>query len=307
MNNLNFSKKIFDKLKITNPDFLKTFNNDLNNIIHTCLILRLNRNQLMDLKTKIVYPELEILKYFDSELWNQLNIDKISPLELLVDLDYNIYSKIIIENKIAINPDLIEKLKKLNNSYYKKWINLFEQQPKYIEPINDVIVDDSKYTHYTLFQSKFKDVGIFTLFLNDKYKELLIPNMQNYMIKNLTFENTFPFSDDLISKETVFPWIISYYSNTEYYIHPYLNNLINAERHNKNKRFGIVFLSLKYDDVLHANVLIYDFKNLTVERFEPYGNTSLIENDVDDLLEEELTWSTGFKYLRPTDFLPFAG
>ena len=28
---------------------------------------------------------------------------------------------------------------------------------------------------------------------------------------------------------------------------------------------------------------------------------------MDDLLEEELTWSTGFKYLRPKDFLPFAG
>lgn len=307
MNNTSFSNKIFEKLKITDPDFLKTFNNDLNNIIHTCLIIRLNRNQLMDLKNKIIYPELEILKYFDSDLWNQLNIDKVSPLELLLDLNYDIYSKIIIDNKIAVNPELIEKLKKLNDSYYKKWINLFEQQPKYIEPINEVIIDDSKYAHYTLFQSKFKDVGIFTLYLNDKYKELLIPNMQNYMIKNLTFENTFPFSDDLISKETVFPWIISYYSNTEYYIHPYLNNLINAERYDKNKRFGIVFLSLKYDNVLHANILIYDFKNLTIERFEPYGNTSLIENEVDDLLEEELTWSTGFKYLRPNDFLPFAG
>jgi hypothetical protein len=188
-------------------------------------------------------------------------------------------------------------------------INLFEQQPKYLEPINDVIIEceSCKYTHYTLFQSKFKDLGIFTLYLNDKYKELLIPNIQNYMINNLTFENTIPFSDDLINKELVFPWIISYYSNTEYYIHPYLNNLINAEKYNKDKRFGIVFLSLTYDQILHANILVYDFKQLTIERFEPYGNTSLIENSVDDLLEEELTWSTGFKYLRPKDFLPFAG
>jgi hypothetical protein len=307
MNNKNFSEKIFDKLKISDPGFLRTFNNDLNNIIHSCLILRLNRNQLIDYKTKILYPELKILKYFDSELWNQLNIEKMSSLEYLVDLDYNIYSKIIIENKIAINPEIIDKLKNLNNSYYKKWINLFEQQPKFIEPINNIIIDDSKYTHYTLFQSKFKDIGIFTLYLNDKYKELLIPNMQNFTINNLTFDNTFPFSDDLITKQTVFPWIISYYSPTEYYIHPYLNNLINAERYTKNKRFGIVFLSLIYDTVLHANVLIYDFKNLTIERFEPFGNTSLIENDVDDLLEEELTWSTGLKYLRPKDFLPFAG
>jgi hypothetical protein len=60
----------------------------------------------MDITTQINYPELEILKYYDSSLWNQLNIDKVTPLELLVELDYNIYSNIIIENKIAINPDL---------------------------------------------------------------------------------------------------------------------------------------------------------------------------------------------------------
>jgi hypothetical protein len=308
-----FSKKIFEKLKISDPDFLKTFNNDLNNFIHSCLILRQNRNQLMDVITKLKFPELEILKYFDSSLWNQLNTDKITPLELIINLNYDLYSNILIDNKIAINPKIIEKIKLVNNynslENYKKWLKLFEQQPIYTEPINDIIIEceTCKYTHYTLFQSKFKDVGIFTLYLNDKYKELLIPNMQIYIIKNLTFENTFPFSDDLIIKESIFPWIISYYSNTEYYIHPYLNNLINAERHNKNKRFGIVFLSLIYDNVLHANVLVYDFKNLTIERFEPYGNTSLIENNVDDLLEEELTWSTGFKYLRPKDFLPFAG
>jgi hypothetical protein len=307
MNNNNlFSRKIFDKLKIIDPEFLTTFNNNLNNITHSCLILRQNRNQLMDMTTKINYTELEILKYYDSSLWNQLNIDKVTPLELLVELDYNIYSNIIIDNKIAINPEIISKLKE-NYVSSKKWLNLFEKQPVYNEPKDEIIIDDSKYSHYTLFQSKFKDIGIFTLYLNDKYKELLIPNTQIYMINNLTFENTFPFSDDLIAKESVFPWIISYYSNTEYYIHPYLNNLINAERHNKDKRFGIVFLSLTYDQVLHANVLIYDFKNLTIERFEPYGNTSLIENEVDDLLEEELTWSTGLKYLRPKDFLPFAG
>jgi hypothetical protein len=300
MNNNNLlSKKIFDK---TDPNFLKTFDSNINNIIHSSLIFRLNRNELIQSVNQTIYPELDILKTLDSELWNQLNIDKISPLELLIELDFNIYSKIIIDNKIQINPNILNKIK--DN---KKWFSLFEKQPVYLEEKDNLIIDNSKYSHYTLFQSKFKDIGIFTLYLNDKYKDLLIPNIQIYLLKNLTFENTFPFSDDLIVKQTVFPWIISYYSNNEYYIHPYLNNLINANRHEKNKRFGIVFLSLSYDQVLHANVLIYDFKNLTIERFEPYGNTSLIDNDVDDVLEEELTWSTGFKYLRPKDFLPFAG
>lgn len=296
-NNISLSKKIIEK---TEASFLRTFDCNLNNIIHSCLIIRLNRNELIQSINKIVYPELEILNNLDSELWNQLNIDKITPLELLSELDFNAYSS-LIDNKIKISPTIINKIES------KKWLDLYKKQQIYSEEIDNIIIDNSKYYHYTLFQSKFKDIGIFTLYLNDKYKELLIPNMQIYLLKNLTFENTFPFSDDLIVKQTVFPWIISYYSNNEYYIHPYLNNLINTNRHDKNKRFGIVFISLTYDTVLHANVLIYDFKNLTIERFEPYGNTSLIDNDIDNLLEEELTWSTGFKYLRPKDFLPYAG
>ena len=125
-NNTIFSKKIFEKLKIVDPDFLKTFNNNLNNLIHVCLIIRLNRNEMVEVINKTNYPEIEILKYFDSELWNQLNIDKISPLELLLDLDYNVYSPIIIENKIQINPEILDKIKKMNNPYHKKWINLFD-------------------------------------------------------------------------------------------------------------------------------------------------------------------------------------
>jgi hypothetical protein len=61
--------------------------------------------------------------------------------------------------------------------------------------------------------------------------------------------------------------------------------------------------------MLHANVLFYDFKNMTVERFEPYGNVGSgpNENKLDDVLEEELTWNTGLKYLRPKDYLPQSG
>ena len=64
---------------------------------------------------------------------------------------------------------------------------------------------------------------------------------------------------------------------------------------------------LIFDTVLHANILIYDYKLMTIERFEPYGNTASIDGLIDDVLEEELTWSTGLKYLRPNSYLPGAG
>ena len=56
----------------------------------------------------------------------------------------------------------------------------------------------------------------------------------------------------------------------------------------------------------HANIILYDFKNLTIERFEPYGDDG-IENEIDNILEKELTWNTGMKYLRPNNYLPKPG
>ncbi len=338
-NEFNYSKKIIKKIIDNNRHFYNEINKYIDNLAHTVIYNRITYNNInkqnISSVNKVKIPvnkvkipvnkienpvnklensvnkmaDIEILKLCDNKTWNQVNIDKISPLELLIDLDYDIYSKIIQNNKISINIDILSKLllkPKNENNNYDKWIKLYQTLPNYIQEPDSIIMDSNIYSHYTIFQAKFKDVCIFIIYLQDTYQELLIPNMKSYLINNITFDNTFPFSDDIISKEPVFPWIISYYSETEYYIHPYLNNLINAER-TDNKRYAVVFLSLIYDNIMHANILVYDFKNMTVERFEPYGNTNLIDNTLDDILEEELTWNTGLKYLRPNDFLPYAG
>ena len=313
-----YSKKILDALK-AKPDICKKYDKFLDNIAHYLLYIRHAQFKMItftDLKTLNYAPDYAVLKLCTDDVWNQVNIEKMSPLEILLQRDFEVYSKIIIDNKIAINPDLILKTEQeLKDNVHEavmqpliyKWLNLYKKQPKYVVPPNDVIVEENKYSHSTLFQAKFKDVAIFNLYLKDTYKNLLIPNMNSLAIENLTFDDTFQFSDNLIAKNQAFPWVISYHSETEYFIHPYLNNLINAERYTNDKRFSAVFVSLIYDHVLHANILIYDYKNMTIERFEPYGNTVLIENTIDDILEEELTWSTGLKYLRPNDYLPMAG
>ena len=37
---------------------------------------------------------------------------------------------------------------------------------------------------------------------------------------------------------------------------------------------------------LHATLVIYDFKRNIIERFDPYGNTTLLDKDIDQLLLE---------------------
>ena len=83
--------------------------------------------------------------------------------------------------------------------------------------------------------------------------------------------------------------------------------IINNIRRENNYDYALLFLSQTLDDDLkHANIILYDFKNLTIERFEPYGDDG-IESEIDDMLDEELSWNTGMKYLRPNDYLPKPG
>lgn len=307
-NQFKLSKIIIKELFKINPDFLKKNNRFLDNPLHSLLYIRMNRMKQIVSADKIkninYLPDLELLKYSTSENWNQLNIEKLTPFHLITNLDYDVYSNFFEKSKLQISKFVLEDIKDHED---KKWIKLFEKLDEYKEPKNDINLTIDEYSHYTIFQATFKDVGIFSIYLSDTYSDLLIPNLQSYQLKNITFDDTFPFSDSIVKKEPIFPWIISYYNENEYHIHPYLNNIINATRRNGNKRFASVFLSLIYDKALHANLLVYDLKNMTVERFEPYGNTMQLDGCIDEVLEEELTWNTGLKYIKPNDYLPVAG
>jgi hypothetical protein len=305
MYNKSITKLLLDKIIKINPYFHKELDKNGNNILHTILYYILYKSNMMYIDSDISFQE-KLLSFGDNDSWNQRNTKSLTPLDMLIELDYNIYNKIKFPKDFKINNITLKKLKDKSNN--NLWYNFFKKFDIY--EYDNIIIDNPNYSHSNLFQSKFIDIGIFIIYLEDKYKSsklLEIPNCPIYNLNNLTFEDTIPFSDNIIKKEPIFPWIISFYSDTEYYINPYLNNIINGIKKENKTRITPVFLNLIYDNLFHANIIIYDFKNMTIERFEPYGNSSLVDYKVDDLLEEELTWNTGFKYIRPKDFLPVAG
>ena len=316
-NQYKYSKKILDYIKQSSKEpkeqnlLLTSYDKYIDTILHSICYIRINRNkQIINPTENINYePDHMIMDIATNDDWNQHNIEKLTPLDLITYLDFSTYHGIIKKNNISVDSDIITRLKgNLEKSKpLKEWYEFYKTLPTYHRPKESIKLDNTTYSSATLFQAKFKDVGIFTLYLADKYKDMLIPNMETYLLDDMTFEDTFPFSDNVIAKKPVFPWTICYYNENEYYIHPYLNNIINATRREGTKRFAMVFLSIIFDKTLHANVLIYDFKNMTLERFEPYGNSNVVDSNLDDTLEEELTWSTGLTYIRPGDFLPVAG
>ena len=195
----------FTKNLIITENICKELDKNNENIAHTILKVRISRNcQINDL-TKINYSlDLKILDLCDTECWNQNNIYKITPLELVTKLDFNIYSKIIIKNNISINSNILNKIK--NNI----WLNFY----KTLKQFNENTIGVKYIVDYNIFQSKFKDIAIFLLYLSKKYKKILyLPKMKSYLIKNLNYINSFSFSDNLIC-EQIFPWIITINSNT---------------------------------------------------------------------------------------------
>ena len=107
-NNNKYTKIIINKLKTIDSEFYNKTDKYLDNIIHYILYLRLSEKHKklkLNEENKNYDLDKEILKYGDSDTWNHLNIDKISPFSLVKYLDYDIYSKIINIFK-SLNSDL---------------------------------------------------------------------------------------------------------------------------------------------------------------------------------------------------------
>jgi hypothetical protein len=298
-NNLKITKIVWDHIK-NNFDYSATTKSN-ENIAHFLL-----KNSYLDPLS------LEILSNCNSYVWHQHNVNKVTPLHLLTKLNFENYHKIIKDQEINLN--VIGPNNKILKDYLKEinaenWMQYLSTKKEYKE-LNDVIIEKYEYSHGNLFQSKFKDISMIILTLKNKYVNLYLPNIDDVSLKNLNASDniTITWPDSIFDFSPIFPWIICYESEDKYWIHKNLNNLINSTRREKTHDFGFVYLSLTVNNIgLHANILIYDFNRMTIERFDPYGDTVYFDKQLDEILEEELTWNTGFKYLKPSDYMSVSG
>jgi hypothetical protein len=295
-----YSQKIIEKLIKTNPTFMNETNFLHDNIAHS-LLFRIENRQNDNYINNSYF--LNILKYCDNDCWNQPNNEKITPLELLSQLDYNIYSKLI--TGISINKDVIKKIK--DTKIDKRWIKLYESMDEYKYDDNKIKINNYEYKRNTKFAPTMIIIFLIILYFIDNF-DVSTPIIDSHLLENVNDNNiTFDYFKeyisqyDIIKNNPIISNIIIYYSKKKYYIHPYLNNIVNSYK----KRFLFVFLSLIVTPGhYHANILIYDYKNMTIERFEPAGIIHSNQNtDIDIVLDEELTWNTGFRYISPREFM----
>ena len=229
----------------------------------------------------------EILSNSPNESWTHVNLKKETALFYLVKYPIDKYVK-YVKNKQLDVKQKNKKRESVLDFAPEEWSVELKKLDNY-KLDNTIDLDIKKYQHHTKFTATIMDIKIYFIYLSNKYKNLYIPKINNP--NNI---------------HTNYSWIISYEKN-KIDIHPNLNmNINNIRRENKHD-YVLLFLSQTLDnDLKHANIILYDLKNLTIERFEPYGDDG-IESEIDDILDEELSWNTGMKYLRPNDYLPKPG
>jgi hypothetical protein len=202
------------------------------------------------------------------------------------------------DNKNINNETVIDYMKelKINNKYYKGY--------KKENNIEKIKLQTHKYSYGNIFQARFTDIALFIYKLNIKYKNLYLPKYKGKYKHNDYMNITFP--DTMLKKYNNFPWLIIWNNKSDFYIHPQLNKIMNKNK--KKYDYGIVILSLRLpNDGLHASLLLYDFKHNIIERFDPYGDTSILDIDMDNILKSKLTLNTKFKYYSPKMYFPVAG
>lgn len=223
---------------------------------------------------------------------------------------------IFLYNKMGFPPDelfnlIIKDSDKDHFNLEKKSINTIfgKNYSGKKSDYSNIKIIDVQPSNTTEFRSRLDDIILYFFVLNEKYQNLHLPKFNNISSKNLDFDfNFLSLPTDLPLNLDMIPFFISFQDENNYFVHPYLNLIIESLSKKYPNEFSMVFLSIQDNDFnLHANVLFYDFKNKEIIRFEPYGDTNVLDYNLDDIIEEELTWNNDFKYIRPKDYYKGSG
>ena len=269
-----------------------------NNLAHFILKMRLHHKGNYDI-------EKQILSKYKS--WGRLNMDKKTPFDYIINLNFDKYHK-FVNNKPKNHAEIKDK----------KWGKYISNLP--IDNDNDMNIKmiNSPYAHSNMFQARFTDIGIFSIYLSQKY------NKSEYKSKGLFMpiyngdDVTPDWNDDMLLPDNMlnfnnnFPWIIIWNDDKNYWIHPHLTNLINKNKNSKDNisryKAGFSFISMRLPDGgLHAALLFFDFTRNQIQRFDPYGDTTVLDGQMDEIFKQKIAKPCKMSYCGPDCYFPVSG
>jgi ankyrin repeat protein len=305
---------IINELLKYDIDFSFT-NNNLNTVIHLILITK-------NIKINTISKILKKNKNF-----NLQNINGNTPTHLLFkNFNWDTFIDVLknnktinyfIKNKNKKTP--IDYLNKTNLKKLKKIVDIKKHNTQNTsKKINSINIIKTKNAKINVFSADIYDIHIYIVYLLKKYKNLKIPyykfkfnkkNISKFLIKNnnhlINQKMNYIIQDYLHNFIHFYHSDILWHDKKIHYIPKYLKKAFKFSN-KKNIDFIFINLGLISNNNNHANILIYDKKNNSIERFDPYGNWKI--NDVEDLdnILEKLFFNIinkKVKYLRPQDYL----
>jgi len=230
--------------------------------------------------------------------------------------NYKTTPRIILENYIKSKNKKDKDTKNLIDS-----INSIEDKDS--DSISIDIIKNTKKFNTGLFNSDIIHNALYTIYLLNKYDNLVIPiqkydddkynnDCDNMLLQNIPYDKMYMIIYDIINLSTnylypLLPSIIIWANKDLYYIHNDLFNIIKNIHDNNNKRFILIKISfVPSDKYTHANIILIDLKDYTVRRFEPFGINNVNDEYVlDELLEKNISkiLNKKIKYYIPSDYL----
>ena len=299
---------------------INIMNNNKNTILYLLVIKKLYKN---DKIKQILTNGITIMNLFIT------NKENMNILELIVNKnDYNEFLQIAItsyynilqnnKNKEYLVIDIEKKCADGNNkkdyciNYIKKMIiNKKRSFPEFIDIKIDVIKDVFKDNYY--YTGSTIDILFGLIYLYTHYDNinlileypLIHNNILDAYYKKLGLNYSFKLDFSNIELVWTYMKLISL---------THFDDIIKMKiQNNNNKQFIIIPLGIEVATGSHANIIIIDIINQTIERFEPNGRNCPVgfyyhPKLLDDILYDKfIILLPNFTYLKPCDFLPAIG
>jgi len=191
--------------------------------------------------------------------------------------------------------EYLEKEKK-NPPFIQDEVNLKIQENMYVSHCRFIGITIDILSGMLYLKKKFNNLGVllqFPLTINEK-----LSNFYQTMAIDLSYKI------DFINFQIYWVYQKIFYPS-------YFEFIFNKNMQDNDINFIVIPLGIENDIGAHANILIVDKHNKTIERFEPYGiypPKELNYNDLtlDNLLENKFS-SFNLKYIKPIDYLPKIG
>lgn len=282
LGDIDIEKKILEKTKNFNIK-----NIDGNTILHLiCYLgwkdykeLLVNHSNILDIYSK--------------------NKDGETPLDFINKKDKDKFFKIIAKNFKNNKKDKRETTE-IVNLIKKRKIN-FNELERDIEKIN--LMNNYKFAIYSKFSASLLDVIIYSIFLLEKYNNILtapIELKKFEQLLDLQISSEIHIQSNPFYSSDIFHFIIFWENKNKYFISKKLMLILKKLIKNNKYRFIFLYLSIGSQNTLHANVILIDIKSKTIERFDPYGD---IETDIDIVLKDYFKVIPKFVYLSAGNYM----